>query len=105
MVHKQRGLLLNASRLLKPNGVLVYSTCTFSPEENEGVIDWLLRKTKGGLKVYPIKMPQVKSYPAIREWQGKVFDPEVGHCFRVLPDEQMEGFFITKLVKERVMRN
>ncbi|MFX6586371.1 RNA methyltransferase, partial [Acinetobacter baumannii] len=34
----QKGLLSQASRLLGPGGVLVYSTCTFAPEENEGVV-------------------------------------------------------------------
>jgi 16S rRNA (cytosine967-C5)-methyltransferase len=34
----QRALLENAARLLRPSGVLVYSTCTIEPEENELVI-------------------------------------------------------------------
>jgi 16S rRNA C967 or C1407 C5-methylase (RsmB/RsmF family)/NOL1/NOP2/fmu family ribosome biogenesis protein len=32
---RQRGLLADAARLVRPGGVLVYSTCTFAPEENE----------------------------------------------------------------------
>ncbi len=69
MAHKQKGLLLNASRLVKPGGVLVYSTCTFSPEENEEVIEWFQRKS-----------------------QGMVLDCQE----RILPDGRMEGFFIAK---------
>jgi NOL1/NOP2/sun family putative RNA methylase len=34
----QRDILLNAAQMLTPGGRLVYSTCTFSPEENEGII-------------------------------------------------------------------
>ncbi len=30
--------------LLKPGGVLVYSTCTYSPEENESQVHWVLQK-------------------------------------------------------------
>jgi len=35
---RQRGLLADAARLVRPGGVLVYSTCTFAPEENEGQV-------------------------------------------------------------------
>ena len=54
MSHKQKGLLLNASRLLRPGGILVYATCTFAPEENEEVVDWFLRKTDGRFELVPI---------------------------------------------------
>ena len=100
MVQKQRGILMTASHLLKPGGVMVYATCTFSPEENEGVIDWLLRKTKAAITLIPINLPGVKTYPAITEWQGKTFNGQVQHCLRVLPDEKLEGFFIAKIRKE-----
>lgn len=96
MVEKQRGLLLNASRLLKPGGVMVYSTCTFAPEENEGVVDWLLRKTEGRLKVDEIGFQDIPRYPAVAEWQNKVYNKQVQNCLRVLPGKQMDGFFITK---------
>ncbi|MFA5059563.1 MAG: RsmB/NOP family class I SAM-dependent RNA methyltransferase [Candidatus Omnitrophota bacterium] len=100
MVHKQRGILLAASRLLKSGGSLVYSTCTFSPEENEGVIDWFLRKTKENFKVEEIQMDFVPRYPSLLSWGQKDFRKEVKNCLRVLPTKDMEGFFITKLVKE-----
>ncbi len=72
MAHKQKGLLLNASRLIKPGGVLVYSTCTFSPEENEEVVEWFFRKSQG------------------IEFQSQT---------RIEPDGRMEGFFIAKCRK------
>lgn len=99
MVRKQRGLLLNASRLLKPGGVLVYSTCTFAPEENEGVIDWLLKKTPGTIQLIPIEFPEIIRYSAISAWGKKFFHKDIQNCFRVLPAERMEGFFVAKLVK------
>ena len=36
---RQDGLLADAAQLVRPGGVLVYSTCTFAPEENERVIE------------------------------------------------------------------
>lgn len=100
MVQKQRGLLLNATRLLKKGGTLVYSTCTFSPEENEGVADWVLRKTKENLKVVPVDVPQIKTYPSLRSWQGKNFSDGIQKCVRILPEDRMNGFFIAKFKKE-----
>ncbi len=97
MVRKQRGLLLNASRWLKPDGVLVYSTCSFAPEENEGVVNWLLKKTQGTLKVIPAPLKNVETYPAVLKWQENIFDRQLDNCVRVLPNERMEGFFIAKL--------
>ena len=93
MAHKQKGLLLNASRLLKPGGVLVYATCTFAVEENEAVVDWLLRKTQGRLSLEPIALDGVPSYLA----QTPVASQAV-RCLRVLPDGRMEGFFTAKFV-------
>ena len=40
----QSGLLDNAARLVKPGGVLVYSTCTLEPEENSAMIDAFLAR-------------------------------------------------------------
>lgn len=100
MVQKQRGLVMNACRLLKPGGILVYSTCTFAPEENEGVVDWLLRKMPDDIDLMPIDLPGVDRYPSVRQWDKRVYDDRVVDCFRVLPGESMEGFFMAKLVKK-----
>jgi 16S rRNA (cytosine967-C5)-methyltransferase len=40
----QQSLLHNAARLVKPGGVLVYSTCTTEPEENQEMVAWFLRE-------------------------------------------------------------
>lgn len=99
--YKQKGLILAASRLLNPGGMLVYSTCTFAPEENEMVIDWFLKKTSGDFDVDKIDFGKIISYPALREWQGKRFNPAIARCLRVAPSGLMEGFFIARLKKIR----
>jgi 16S rRNA (cytosine967-C5)-methyltransferase len=44
LVHLQTALMENAARLVRPGGVLVYSTCTTEPEENLGIIRTFLEK-------------------------------------------------------------
>lgn len=41
---RQKEILDNAAVMLKPGGVIVYSTCTFSKEENENVIEYFLER-------------------------------------------------------------
>ena len=98
MSHKQKGLLLNASRLLGPGGTLVYATCTFAPEENEEVIDWFLRKTNGSFELMPIPLQEmkVKTYPTLTYWHERTYDVRIAQAARILPNETMEGFFIAK---------
>lgn len=100
MRRKQKGLILNASRLLKSGGTMVYSTCTFAPEENEEVIDWFLRKTGATFEVLPIKLNKtIKMYEPILKWKEKAFKNQIKSCVRILPDERMEGFFLARLGK------
>jgi 16S rRNA (cytosine1407-C5)-methyltransferase len=101
MVQKQRGLILNGLRCLKPGGVLIYSTCTFAPEENEGIIHWVLRKSKDPFEVETLrKNIPATTYDCLPRWGKKEFDPRVLNCARVLPTADYEGFFIAKLRKE-----
>lgn len=46
-VERQKMILNHADEMLKPGGVLVYSTCTFAPEENEEMIAWFLAAHPG----------------------------------------------------------
>lgn len=55
MAKLQKVLLLHAYSLLKPNGILVYSTCSLEPEEDENVINTLLKKTDAQL--LSVKLP------------------------------------------------
>jgi len=96
MMQKQRGLLLNAGRSVAPQGALVYSTCTFSPEENEAVVAWFLKKSEGAFVLESFDLPGVPRYPAVTTFHDKPFKHDLSACWRVLPDEVFSGFFIAK---------
>ncbi len=51
MSRVQQELLESSLHALKVGGRLVYSTCTLTPEENEGVVSWLLQRYDGRVKV------------------------------------------------------
>lgn len=42
--NRQRRIIANSAACVHPGGYLAYMTCTFSREENEGIIEWFLRK-------------------------------------------------------------
>lgn len=97
MARKQRRLLFSAVRSLQPGGVLVYSTCAFAPEENEAVLDAMLRKFDGELTVEPLGLELDNMIPPLPEWQGTSFSPALAPARRVLPTRTMEGFFVARL--------
>ena len=99
MSRKQRRLLFSAIQSLKPGGVLVYSTCSFAPEENELVITPLLRRFAGALLVEPITLPCTSSQPGLNCWRDEDIDPQLAHARRIVPDGLMEGFFVCRLRK------
>jgi 16S rRNA (cytosine1407-C5)-methyltransferase len=97
----QRWILRSAISATKPGGTIVYSTCTLSPEENEGVIDWVLQKEAGNIQTEPIHIPNLEVQPALLSWGEKTYDPQVKNCVRIYPNPLMEGFFVTKFTKLR----
>ncbi|WP_334351529.1 RsmF rRNA methyltransferase first C-terminal domain-containing protein [Companilactobacillus sp. HBUAS56257] len=95
--NRQQHILDSAYKLLSPGGILVYSTCTFSPEENEQNVDWFLKK-------YPdMHLEPVKKYQGMEdgrpEWGND--NPELAKALRMFPDKfNGEGHFMCKLVKD-----
>lgn len=99
MVGKQKKLMHSAFFALKEGGVLVYSTCTFSPEENEGVIDWFVNKFKGKMEVVPVGIPLPNAEEGLLRWKDKKFSASLKLTRRIVPNKGMSGFFIAKLKK------
>ena len=94
----QKGLLNNAVKMLKKGGTLIYSTCTYSVEENEIVLDWLLKRYSD-IKIVKSDLKLDNLVPALTEWKEKKLNPQIKNAVRVLPDGKFKGFFIAKIVK------
>lgn len=91
---QQKKLIANALGCLKEGGELVYSTCTHSPEENEAVVDFVLKNFS--VSVEKINLP-LKCRQGVEEWGDNRFDGNVKKCCRIYPhDNDSEGFFVAK---------
>lgn len=71
--NRQKRILANSAQLVAPGGHLVYMTCTYSPEENEGVVDWFLER-------FPEFVPC--AVPALQPYQSHLSDRP---CYRMFP--------------------
>ncbi len=94
-------LLKTALDLLEDNGILVYSTCSIAPEENEYVILRVLEKYKNSnIELLPININIGTS--GLEEYKNIHFGKEFKRCKRLYPYiHGTEGFFIAKLRKKR----
>lgn len=113
---RQRTILEQAVLMLKPGGTLVYSTCTFSAEENEGVISGFLKEHP---EFFIEEAAQEKFFaPGRSDWtvhpaDGNTYYAESGtaggrieHTMRLWPHKLAgEGHFIAKLKKVGTLEN
>ncbi|WMJ82096.1 16S rRNA (cytosine(967)-C(5))-methyltransferase RsmB [Clostridium sp. MB40-C1] len=88
LVEIQRKILCNAATYVKPKGVLLYSTCTLNKKENEDNIRWFLKNN-----------PQYSIEPLYYGKLDNFIYTEEG-CVTILPNEYMDGFFITRLKRQ-----
>ena len=89
-IKTQKELLKKAAKILKVNGELVYSTCSILKEENEKVVEEILKS--GNIVIVPINEKEFDGIPLLPvELQGTI-------C--VCPSCLYEGFFVAKLRKK-----
>jgi tRNA (cytosine49-C5)-methyltransferase len=97
IVEAQKRMILRGFDLLKKGGVMVYSTCTYSPAENEGVVDFLLRNREAELVPFD-NAPHLE--PGIARWGKEIFDGRVQRAGRFYPHRvDSVGFFMARISK------
>ena len=86
---QQKEIITQAANMLAPGGQMLYSTCTFSPEENEQVIAYLL-DSREDMEV--LELPQVEGFSR---------GIHLSRCVRIWPHKMNgEGHFLALLQKK-----
>ena len=86
--NRQKRILANAAQLVQPQGYLLYSTCTYAPEENEQVGTWLLKK-------FPEFSPVM--VPALEAHQSPLTELP---CYRLWPQSGLGAGAFTMLLRK-----
>lgn len=101
----QYQLVVSAIKCLKTNGILVYSTCSVAPEENELMIEKIIRK-------YPVEVTEITQSVSSQfesgwsKYNATPISKELKKSLRIWPHiHHYEGFFVTKLTKTSDMDN
>lgn len=95
----QKELIKSAYNVLKDDGILVYSTCSLEPEEDEFVVQHALDL---GFKLKNIDKEKLGiGNPGLTEVFNEKLNPELEKCLRLWPHKsKTQGFFVAKLRKE-----
>lgn len=96
----QKRLIMQAWQLLEPGGILVYSTCTMAPEENEAVVDYLLRKSPGAT-IEPVSFADQlgNRVKPVQTWNDKTYNPQLANTLRLRPSSHVEAFYVAVIRK------
>ena len=94
----QKGILEKACEMADKGDQIIYSTCTFAPEENEHVVNSILQEYS--VKLKRVKIKNLKMGKGIKKWKNEKFDREIEKCKRIWPHHNdTDGFFIARIEK------
>jgi len=101
---RQVQLLLSAIQATRAGGEIVYSTCTLAPEENEQVLNQVVKRLDGQICIEKINMASSLSKtvrtPGLSAWRDDELLQEVAsEVVRLLPADGFDVFFLAKLRK------
>ena len=93
----QKELILQAADMLRPGGLMLYSTCTFAPAEDEQTVSWLLENRPD------MELAEMEDYEGfshgVPEWGNG--NPELIKCIRIFPHKMNgEGHFLALFRKK-----
>lgn len=85
--NRQKRIIANSAQIVAPQGYLAYMTCTYSPEENEQVCEWLLERFPQFLAV---------EISHLKDYQSHLITMP---CYRMFPQDGLGAGAFTVLLK------
>ncbi|MFO7767387.1 MAG: RsmB/NOP family class I SAM-dependent RNA methyltransferase [bacterium] len=96
-------LLDKALRVVRPGGSVLYSTCTYAPEQDEVVVAEVLEALPGSMEVEIESLPDaVGGTPGLRGWKGRELPAALQRTRRLWPHHTDSwGFYLALLRRRR----
>ena len=94
---RQQRILADVRPALKEDGILIYSTCSYSPQEDENILDWMQQE-------YEVETLNI---PVEQEWGiTEIITQSAATGYRFFPDKiKGEGFFVAAMRKRSEQKN
>lgn len=100
LARRQTAMLISALAAVRPGGQVVYSTCTLAPQEDEAVLDEILRRFPTAVRVDSVSNRLPIPAPALTAAFGQTFHPQVQNALRLWPHRfSTSGFFAARLTR------
>ena len=97
-------LLESGLKALKTGGQIVYATCSLAPEEDEAVLDGILRAYPGSVRIEAVSDKLSLSAPGLSQFGDMAYHPDMTHALRLWPHRTgMSGFFCALLRKTGII--
>lgn len=101
----QKKLIVSAFKMLRPDGEMIYSTCTTAPEENEAVVQHLIDTFGANVEILPTDLGEVPHGKGLEKFFDQTFEKDIAKNSRRLwphlHNEQWDSecFFMCKIAK------
>jgi NOL1/NOP2/sun family putative RNA methylase len=97
---KQKLLLQSAIRRCRQGGRILYSTCTYAPEENEAVVNAVLGDMPDEVRIVRAGLPELKTAPGLTSWGQQTFQTDLQNSIRIWPHLNDSGGFYLALLEK-----
>jgi 16S rRNA C967 or C1407 C5-methylase (RsmB/RsmF family) len=99
LIELQKRIIIRGYDLLEVEGEMLYSTCTYNPDENEAVVQFLLENIDAELLPIDISFHHE---PGLSRWRDKSYEKQLDLTARFYPHHvDSVGFFMARIIRRK----